>query len=373
MTTTTGRVPLLDPDSHKFPDRFAPESVGVDAAAAATARTEAVEAASAAVAARDEAVDAAERAEAVPAQVDTAMAAQVGAGGEFDTKLSATIVQQVTAITPGILAADPTIEAAFTDVVEAQAPGIITPLVGQAVTDADLPALAAGAVAAEDIPGQVTTAVGAQVPDAVTVEVDLRVPPAVDAVLTTADIPGQVAIALAAQAGKIVQGTGSPEGIVTAAPGTLYVDTAATLGASVWRKASGTAKTGWTVMYGDTGWRNITSLSTTPDWTAVAIAVRRLGEMVTLQGRLTRVTAGSRAALSKVFDIPTGFRGRDYVPHGVGQSNQANKLLIASSGQTTSDFSLNGEGTWVAGEIVSFEATFMSRDPWPASLPGTPA
>ena len=52
--------------------------------------------------ARDESVSAAERAEAVPAQVDTAMAEQVGTGGEFDTKLNATIGAEV-AVTRSIL------------------------------------------------------------------------------------------------------------------------------------------------------------------------------------------------------------------------------------------------------------------------------
>lgn len=66
-------------------------------AASEAAATSAGESAGVAVAAAVDAVAAKDAAEAVPAQVDTAMAANVGTGGEFDTKLSATIVQEVEA------------------------------------------------------------------------------------------------------------------------------------------------------------------------------------------------------------------------------------------------------------------------------------
>lgn len=58
-------------------------------------------------------------------------------------------------------------------------------------------------------------------------------------------------------------GTGMPNGVVTASPGTVYRDTftggglLGTNGASQWIKASGTGNTGWVVLKGDTGWRRI--------------------------------------------------------------------------------------------------------------------
>lgn len=137
-------VPLIDPATGRFPDEFAPPSVAADAAVAEAARvaaveaaegvpgavadavttlvdpkvqtvdqarTEAVAAASTAVQSAGAAVEAAARAEAVPAQVDTAMAAQVGAGGEFDTKLNVTIGEKV----------QPAAEAVATQVVEEKA------------------------------------------------------------------------------------------------------------------------------------------------------------------------------------------------------------------------------------------------------------
>lgn len=58
-----------------------------------------------------------------------------------------------------------------------------------------------------------------------------------------------------------IGGTGYPERKVAAAIGTVYTDSAATDGAIRWTKTSGTGTTGWRVLFGDTGWRNITSLA----------------------------------------------------------------------------------------------------------------
>ena len=57
-------------------------------------------------------------------------------------------------------------------------------------------------------------------------------------------------------------GTGSPEGVVTAAVGTYYTDTAITNGAMRWAKKTGTGNTGWQVTEGDTGWRAIANDAT---------------------------------------------------------------------------------------------------------------
>ena len=51
---------------------------------------------------------------------------------------------------------------------------------------------------------------------------------------------------------RYLEGTGFPEGVVTAPVGTRYTDTAATNGAIEWIKATGTGATGWRVTYGDT-------------------------------------------------------------------------------------------------------------------------
>lgn len=73
----------------------------------------------------------------------------------------------------------------------------------------------------------------------------------------------ELTAALATKVDKY-SGTGSPEGVVTAAVGAEYIDTDATNGAIKWIKTSGAGNTGWKTSYSDTGWRKIVS------WTAGA-------------------------------------------------------------------------------------------------------
>lgn len=83
-----------------------------------------------------------------------------------------------------------------------------------------------------------------------------------------------------------IQGTGFPEGVVTAPVGTEYVDIAATAGAVKWIKTSGTGNTGWEVTYGDTGLRDIKSLITDPSvdttYGSMRATVRRVNAVVML-------------------------------------------------------------------------------------------
>lgn len=44
---------------------------------------------------------------------------------------------------------------------------------------------------------------------------------------------------------EVMQGSGSPEGVVTATPTRLYMDTAGTAGNILYVKKSGTGNTGW--------------------------------------------------------------------------------------------------------------------------------
>lgn len=79
-----------------------------------------------------------------------------------------------------------------------------------------------------------------------------------------------------------LEGTGSPEGSVAASPGVYYTDTAGTNGAWRWLKRTGTGMTGWSVVYGDTGWRDVTTLcfwhSTTTYLTGSGLIYMRMTE-----------------------------------------------------------------------------------------------
>ena len=67
--------------------------------------------------------------------------------------------------------------------------------------------------------------------------------------------------ALEAKSAYEIHGTGMPNGRVSAPIGTTYVDTAVTNGALKWIKQTGSDNTGWKVIHGDTGWRNLKIVS----------------------------------------------------------------------------------------------------------------
>jgi hypothetical protein len=88
-----------------------------------------------------------------------------------------------------------------------------------------------------------------------------------------------------------LSGTGSPEGVVTAAPGSTWLQTDATTdvkGWIRWVKATGTGNTGWVAgAEADTGWRDVSSLipaahlALNPAVTGM-MTLRRVGAVVTV-------------------------------------------------------------------------------------------
>lgn len=84
-------------------------------------------------------------------------------------------------------------------------------------------------------------------------------------------------------------GTGQPNGKIAAPVGSTYTDTAVTCGAAKWVKMWGTGNTGWTVLYGDTGWRDIKSLLD-PFWDSTSnLQLRRINKTVYLRSRGVRL------------------------------------------------------------------------------------
>ena len=252
--------------------------------------------------------------------------------------------------------------------------------------------------AAEAVPAQVDTAMAAQASDpesefstVLTHTIAKEVQPVADAVVATAvageDIPGKVAIAIAAQAGKIIQGVGMPNGVVTAAPGTLYVDTASTNGASVWRKATGTGNTGWAVVDGDSGWRNITPGALPSTLIAGSFFVRRIGLVTTL--RLSGLQFAALSAPANLLNpgIPLP------IPFGTVESTSRSSFTIGDIDISEQDVLIpyvaggslylrllarmtsTGMQTTIpaGGKARSGSVSWVSPDAWPTSLPGTPA
>lgn len=177
-----------------------------------------------------------------------------------------------------------------------------------------------------------------------------------------------------------LSGVGFP---TMAAPvGTRYIDTAATNGAVEWIKASGTGATGWQVSYGDTGWREITSLiderwdNTLINSTRFA-RIRRVGDLVHVSVALRRVglLGGGRGDANSGFVLafPAGmnpFVGGGYSAYPMEVAGQP----IVRSPPSAANLSLYGAtGPWADGDIARTQFAFTTTQAWPAVLPGTPA
>ena len=169
-------------------------------------------------------------------------------------------------------------------------------------------------------------------------------------------------------------GTGSPEGVVTAAPGSTWLQTDATTdvkGWLRWIKATGTGNTGWVAgPEADTGWRNV-SASLINGWASaygLGPYIRRIGNMVTLTGYLDCTSQTAVAALDV---LPVAFR-----PMAGGATG-----TWVSSGEVSSgalalwyDSQLKVLGT-LPPQYLYFTMTWavsMSAT-WPTSLPGSAA
>lgn len=160
-----------------------------------------------------------------------------------------------------------------------------------------------------------------------------------------------------------LQGTGSPQGTVTAPVGTYYTDTAVTNGALQWAKKTGSGNTGWTVVVGDTGWRNVTSLLNN-GWTGSAY-LRRTDAFVDM--RLDALNA-SAATTGVPITPPVGFQ--------LGNLYSARSLLHTSATvirrASIAGTDLNIVG-YVAGDVLYGSVVGITGDAWPTTLPGIPA
>ena len=186
---------------------------------------------------------------------------------------------------------------------------------------------------------------------------------------TEATTVAQNAAATAAIAG-ILSGTGSPQGVVAAPVGSQYRDTAATNGAVIWVKASGTGNTGWVVQYGDTGWRQITPLNVTSG----TVAIRRFGSTVLYRVSSIVVAAGSGnvALHDNTARLPPGFQGHvdsdtDFRLRPLSAVTPIHVVALWSRHA----LSLLSPSTRPTGPLIG-TLRWETDDPWPTALPGNP-
>lgn len=159
---------------------------------------------------------------------------------------------------------------------------------------------------------------------------------------------------------NIIKGTGSPEGKVSASVGTIYTDTSATMGAIRWVKTSGTGNTGWRVEYGDTGVRKLPPPEV---FSGGVFRVSRTGDYVQMVIHAATLTT-TLTAWQAFITLPPGFK----TATSFRVQAQDAFLDVVDNGR------LAQIGTnLAAGKIISFSAVYRTNDPWPTSLPGTPA
>ena len=171
-----------------------------------------------------------------------------------------------------------------------------------------------------------------------------------------------------------LRGTGQPGSTTetnNAPPGTYYTDTAGTTGAWRWLKTSpGSGSNKWTVVYGDTGWRNVESWLY-PNRFGLAddngyLCVRRVNGLVRVEGFVKPLTAATAMVI-----LPVPFRG---VRYGVYQGAGYLGTTLRPVGVINStDVLYLGGGNAFPGDTVRFWAEWPVGNAWPTTLPGTSA
>lgn len=180
-------------------------------------------------------------------------------------------------------------------------------------------------------------------------------------------------------------GTGSPESVITAPPGSTFLQTDSVVdvkGWIRWTKATGTGNTGWIAgPEADTGWRDVTA-SLINSWTAASggyLKVRRIGNLVIVRGRSLKWAVTSQNENTGPYTLPSGFRGSEGPDFGapVGVSHLApgygeyttRAIVTLPDGRfglyTTFPGAAND-----SGNNLWFEVSFITIQSWPTSLPG---
>ncbi|TFI01625.1 hypothetical protein [Micrococcus lylae] len=148
------------------------------------------------------------------------------------------------------------------------------------------------------------------------------------------------------------------------------------VGAWVWRKRLGNV---WEVSDGDTGWR-VVSLTIAPWYSAASVRLRRVARMVYMEPhapsmygvwRLGKVDATGMGA-QVAFTLDPGFRPANRVVAQILTGSDA------ADGERLGRMLIDGTNGAVrvkhpANNALSMTAAWPAAQPWPTTLPGTPA
>ena len=194
--------------------------------------------------------------------------------------------------------------------------------------------------------------------------------------------------ALEAKSAYEIHGTGMPNGRVTAPIGTTYVDMAVTNGALKWIKQTGSDNTGWKVIHGDTGWRNLKIVS---QYGNSYVKIRRVNNNVMYHfgsvengkfGMLGRNDVGVVALKGQekheiiivdVDGIPQGFRTANSIMGDMFFLQGYIRGIYHVRGTSDRNFlSVRTSNTWSTTPYIynlMININYCTDDDWPTELP----
>lgn len=167
--------------------------------------------------------------------------------------------------------------------------------------------------------------------------------------------------------GSDLSGHGSPLGVVTpSAKSVYYTDLDQTNGATRW-VSTGTTTASWIVVTGDTGARRIDAASFLNGWSSSSSIIQRSGNLVMLA--LYGMVSTSATA-NILYILPSGFRNTKTVLTALFSNSP-----VLSSGNLSVNIRSDGtiDTTMRSATASYMNIAFMTNDPWPTTLPGTPA
>jgi len=173
---------------------------------------------------------------------------------------------------------------------------------------------------------------------------------------------------------KFHEGTGNPNGVVTAPVGSTFVNTESGgyNGARRWTKATGSGNTGWVVVDGDTGLMTLKD-NLVNGWThslaqPTGMTLQRVNNTVTLTVN-SSLLGGSATSAIFLDPLPVGFRIKQTI------EAQTIYLPLIRSGTTTPSTAAYGYGGSRAyllaaiGQNHNGIAVWNTQEAWPATNP----
>lgn len=161
-----------------------------------------------------------------------------------------------------------------------------------------------------------------------------------------------------------LKGFGSPVGALQAPINTIYRDLENTHGALYWLKLNNTIN-GWSVIYGDTGWRNISNMVNNElVVTSCSLFIKRLNNLIHFSANSFTIDNNNTLG-ANLIRIPPGFRSGIYLWRETNPGYTSSKVYLVAGSVQYIAFATPPKGD------NRFTAYWHAHDqePWPTILP----